>query len=180
MTKDVKTTNKNINSLLCEINKKVNAMATLTPIIKSESDKIDETGRNSVIGKVLSFVEGKVEASAAWSNCWSYTDRLWWGTRYFYSQCASERGVRFFRELAGYLDNGLGGAGVGSGFASHFNKAKLNFGLVVFGAYNFATSLSYKDIANKFEKSLWCNRGTYMNVTWMYTMFNACNHQRVN
>ena len=39
MTKDVKTTNKNINSLLCEIDKKVNAMATLTPIIKSESEK---------------------------------------------------------------------------------------------------------------------------------------------
>ena len=49
--------NKNINSL-SEIDKKVNAMATLTSIIKSESEKIDATGRNSVLGKVLSFVEG--------------------------------------------------------------------------------------------------------------------------
>ena len=92
MTKFVKTIknmiNKNINSLLCEIDKKVNAMATLTPIIKSESEKIDETGRNSVIGKVLSFVEGKVEASAAWKCTRNVkTSRFWWGIRWHLNEC---------------------------------------------------------------------------------------------
>ena len=35
----------------------VNSISVLTPIIKSESDKIDETGRNTVIGKILSFID---------------------------------------------------------------------------------------------------------------------------
>ena len=62
--------NKNINSL-SEIDKKVNAMATLTSIIKSESEKIDATGRNSVLGKVLSFVEGAGGVKAkAWRCGW--------------------------------------------------------------------------------------------------------------
>lgn len=43
--------NKNINSLT-EIDKKVNAMATLTPIIKSESEKQDRVERNCLGNKI--------------------------------------------------------------------------------------------------------------------------------
>ena len=76
MTKNVKTVNKNFYLI-----------SVLTPIIKSESEKIDETGRNSVLGKVLSFVEGKVEASAGrCSNQYSIWGKNWWGiTRNIYT-----------------------------------------------------------------------------------------------
>ena len=88
MTKDVKTTNKNINSQP-EIDKKVNAMATLTPIIKSESEKIDETGRNTVIGKVLSFVEGGggVKAEAWGCRRRSQVFIHWWGFQVHINEC---------------------------------------------------------------------------------------------
>ena len=95
--------NKNINSLP-EIDKKVNAISTLTPIIKSESEKIDETGRNTVLGKVLSFVEGKVEARAQWRGCGSFTTYNWWGTDYNFSPCAAANATRELRDLANKID----------------------------------------------------------------------------
>ena len=79
MTKNVKTVNKNFYLI-----------SVLTPIIKSESEKIDETGRNTALGKVLSFVEGKVEARA-WRCNWHSRGWISWSGIYFeLNKCAQQ------------------------------------------------------------------------------------------
>ena len=63
-----------------EIDKKINAISSLTPSIKSESEKIDQTGKNTVLGKVLSFVEGggNVKAQAAGFGCFQINPWVNW------------------------------------------------------------------------------------------------------
>ena len=109
--------NKNINSLP-EIDKKVNAMATLTPIIKSESDKIDETGRNTVIGKVLSFVEGAggVKAEAWGCSVQGYLQqKAWWGALFRINKCAQKWAIAISGAIFAAWFVGLAGCTASTG-----------------------------------------------------------------